>query len=645
MNKLPLVIAVTSAFVFTAPFAQAAGLVAKQLAGPASEFASMQPQDPSASAIQSKAALLPISFTQDKSGQPTWSGKLPVENGRSRVLVFAPDGENWNLSLTSPNGGNEKAASSMAREVRNAEFGIEKASHAARYYSFDSLTAGEWQIKLRADKPSRGGFLLIEGDARTELSSYQTHRKQWVGERQQIASLLTFAEEEGVPKLGRDAGTVDSAILRVTSPDGVISQYRMHDDGLHGDGLADDGVFGGDFAAEKAGQYLAQVIVEGSDALGQPIIRSAEHVVPVVERSLRLAASKSSAVSSQPGRLAISLPVSSDKAGGHYRAYAEVWGVNQRGRDVPVAWVGGMVEVENGQLSLGFDERWVASSKAVAQFELRNLRIEDPDHFVTLASAKRLPLSLPAIKAAAVTNAQPDELMLMGPRPQSLAVQEKGVGKRLLLVHGYCSGGVWPASQFTTASTFLDTNQNRSHDQFARLLQTFGATWNSFGVVAHSQGGAASLHLYTYYWSGLDNATGSRLIQSVGTPYQGTNLAGILASLGSWFGVGCGTNDNLSYSGAASWLAGIPTWARGKVNFYTTAFRTTNWYTNDYCNFATDLVLSDPDEGTTEKAYGQLSSAINRGHTSGQCHTAGMRDPAQYNDATRNATMNTNASR
>lgn len=92
-------------------------------------------------------------------------------------------------------------------------------------------------------------------------------------------------------------------------------------------------------------------------------------------------------------------------------------------------------------------------------------------------------------------------------------MQAKGVGKRLLLVHGYCSGGVWPASQFSSASTFLDVNQNRSHDVFAQKIKAFGNTWNSYGVVAHSQGGAASLHLYTYYWSGLDNATGSRLIR------------------------------------------------------------------------------------------------------------------------------------
>ena len=135
------------------------------------------------------------------------------------------------------------------------------------------------------------------------------------------------------------------------------------------------------------------------------------------------------------------------------------------------------------------------------------------------------------------------------------------------------------------------------------------------------------------------------MIQSVGTPYQGTNLAGILATLGSWFGAGCGTNANLSYSGAASWMAGIPTASRAKVNYYTTSFRLTNWWTNDYCHSATDLVLSDPEDGTTEQAYGQLPGASNRGHVTGQCHTSGMRDPAQTADTARNASMSTNAAR
>lgn len=320
-------------------------------------------------------------------------------------------------------------------------------------------------------------------------------------------------------------------------------------------------------------------------------------------------------------------------------------GRDAAGTPAPVAWVGGMSTPAEGKLSLGFDPRWVQRAGAMAPFELRNLRIEDPDHFITLASAKRLALDLPPIAPkAAGKEIVIDDAMRMGPRPMSMA-REKGVGKRLLLVHGYCSGGVWPAAQFGTASTFLDVNQSRSNDQFAQRIKTFGNTWNSYGIVAHSQGGMASLHLYNYYWSGLDNATGNRLIQSVGTPYKGTNLAGILATLGSWFGVGCGTNDNLTYSGASSWLAGISTASRAKANYYTTAFRTTNWYTNDYCQVATDLVLSDPEDGTTEQVNGQLSGGVNRGHTTGQCHTSGMRDPAQYNDTSRNATMNSNAAR
>ncbi|MCB1034776.1 MAG: conditioned medium factor, partial [Acidobacteria bacterium] len=163
-------------------------------------------------------------------------------------------------------------------------------------------------------------------------------------------------------------------------------------------------------------------------------------------------------------------------------------------------------------------------------------------------------------------------------------------------------------------------------------------------IVAHSQGGAASLHLYTYYWSGLDNASGPRLIQSVGTPYQGTSLAGNLAILGQIFGAGCGTNYDLTYDGASAWLSNIPTWARNQVWYHTTSF-TDRWWAYDYCNLATDLFLSDPEDGVVEKSKGQLSSGHNLGHKTGWCHTDGMRDPSQVRDSSRNSNMNANAAR
>lgn len=619
-------------------------LIPKQLAGPPEDFAQMAPRDPAEATIHSRSALIPVTLEQDKSGQPRWLGSLPVESGRARFLVFSGGHDQWDVGLVSPTGGMEKSAASLARSAKPAEFGLELAAHAADYYALDGIAEGEWTISLSAKSGApRRGFVLIEGDAGTELASHLAHGRQLVGERIGVVAQLTATDGNEKVLFGPDAGRIDRASLRITAPDGSERYEPMYDDGLHADGLAGDGLFGGDFLAAQGGQYLAQVLVHGSNRDGKAVVRSAEHVVPVVESSLEVRGVAAVGKAAGASRVSVEVPVAASKKGQHYRAYAEVWGHDAQGNAIPVAWIGGMTTPAGGKLGLGLDTRWVQRAGAQAPYELRNLRIEDPDYFVSVADSKRLALSLPPVPAGSKAIVI-DDTMRMGPRPLAKAVS-KGVGQRLLLVHGYCSGGVWPTSHFSNASTFLDANKNRTHDQFAQLIKSFGNTWNSYGIVAHSQGGAAALHLYNYYWSGLDYATGNRLIQSVGTPYKGTNLAGILATLGSWFGVGCGTNANLSYSGASSWLAGIANSSRAKVNYYTTAFRTTNWYTNDYCNFATDLVLSDPEDGTTEQVNGQLPGAVNRGHTTGQCHTAGMRDPAQYQDASRNATMNSNAAR
>ena len=644
-----LSVSVLSALLLAAPLSAKESAVsdapiAKQLAGPPSEIASMRAADPVDATIHSKSALLPVRFSDAKSGERVWQGRLPVENGKLRFLVFSGNDTGWQVDLTTPSG-REIPAASLAKSARRTGFGLDEARVPVSQYDFDGLQNGQWTLKLRGAPGANDGFVLIEGDEATELASYQTHKRQLVGERLGVTALLTGTRADDSVLLGKAAGRIDSAVLRVTGPDGGIATYGMFDDGLHADGAAGDGLFGGDFPAKVAGDHLAQVEIRGTNLRGQGFVRTAEHLLPVVESTLQFSAAKAAARASGESRLNIAIPVTAAKRDQHYRAIGEIWGTNAKGEAIPVAWLGGMVSPRDGALNLGFDERWVIKAGAQAPFEVRNLRIEDPDHFITVASAAKLALDLSAPRSKAKpADIVVDEVMTMGPRPAAEKVA-KGVGKRLILVHGYCSGGVWPQSQFATSSTFLDVNQNRSHDQFAIRIRDFGATWNSFGTVAHSQGGAASLHLYTYYWSGLDNATGSRLIQSVGTPYKGTNLSGILATVGNWFGVACGSNSNMTYSGASSWLAGIPNSSRAKVNYYTTSFKTTNWYTNDYCQFATDLVLSDPEDGTTEQVNGQLPGATNRGHVTGQCHTSGMRDPAQYNDSGRNATMNSNAAR
>ena len=216
----------------------------------------------------------------------------------------------------------------------------------------------------------------------------------------------------------------------------------------------------------------------------------------------------------------------------------------------------------------------------------------------------------------------------------------------------------WPSSHFDDDVAFVDPDRRRnlggtagvnnwSNDEFAVKIKNFADNNGIYGcgIIAHSQGGLAALHLRARYHSCLDNASsGTRLIQSVGSPYQGTPLAAGIAALGEVFGAGCGSNNDLTPDGADTWLATIPTSARQDVYYYTTKFSDSGkWWVNDYCNFWSDLVLSDPEDGTVEDSKGQLPSGNNMGLTSGQCHTTGMTDDPQYEDQGRNTFMNNNA--
>jgi hypothetical protein len=621
----------------------------KQLAGPPSEFDAMRPVGISAAAIYSKSALISLTLSPDAQHGRSWSGVVPVENGHARFTLFSGHGASLRAELHGANGKTTTLSTDNASVGKNATLGMETATYHGDAYSLDAIHSGGLNLTVRSDgSGSQRGFLLVEGDPATRLVSYPSHNRQWVGQRMQIAAVLAHTNADGSTELGNAAGRIVHAELHVTAPDGTVREYPMFDDGRHGDALANDGVYGGEFDAQEVGDYIAQVEVESVGNNGERQLRTAEHIVPIVDAALKLSSSIAEGIAGTPGRFEISIPATETTDPGHYRAYAQVWGTDPKGDAVPVAWISGMTERSGSGFPLGLDERWITLAQAHAPFELRNVRIEDPDHFIALVSAAKLALTLPAIASASMTkalmtNLAPDDAMTFGLRPPHPLTA--GVGSRLLLVHGYCSNLVWPQSNFTNASSFLDADANRTNDQFARLILAFGSPWHDYGIVAHSQGGLASLHLYTYYWSGLDYVTsGSRLIQSVGSPYQGTNIAGILATIGSWFGEGCGSNSDLTYSGAAAWLAGIPTAERAKVNFYTTGYND-SWFSFDYCNLISDLVLDDPNDGVTETAMDQLPGGVSRGHTVGECHTTGMGDPAQYLDSSRNAIMNSNAAR
>ncbi len=483
---------------------------------------------------------------------------------------------------------------------------------------------------------------MVTDDSPYRLYSYVDTLQTLVGRNIGVfANVFDNSENSELVDRTSTEGFIRSVEGEIRNPNGTIQKLTFSSD--------DNGLFGGRFVPQTAGQYQIHLRVRGVSPKGEEFIRTSEQLIQVLGDNVRFGTSGYTTLLDDT-RLEVNISSNGLPSGRKVIAFGEVWARTADGNETPVAWISGMTIAEGRgmrtNLPIVLDGRWLALANAKDSFELRNVRIQDPDSFVTIATSNKIELSVSAIpESVAGFRGEITEEMRTGKRPEGLNT-DNAVGGKLMLVHGYCSGGnSFTLSNFSNYIVFNDPNKNRTHDQFANLIKNFGASYPSFGIVAHSQGGAASLHLYTYYWSGLDSATGgSRLIQSVGTPYQGTALAGNLAALGSIFGAGCGTNNNLTYSGAASWLAGIPSWARAKVSYSTTSFKDV-WYRYDYCNLATDLFLSDPDDGVVERDYAQLPGAINRGHKTGWCHTTSMRDPGQTTDSSRNADMNANAAR
>ncbi|WP_101097590.1 choice-of-anchor X domain-containing protein, partial [Xanthomonas citri] len=477
MPKPSLLSLLCSLSLLSGPLA-AAELQPKQLAGPPEEFAQMRAPDPAESAILSKSALLPVELAP--AGQSArWQGSLPVENGHLRFMVLSGD-QAWDAAVAAPQlAGARAAAVATPLHAQRTLLGTAEHGTSGMRYAVESARNGAWSLTLQSASPvAQRGYVLMEGDARTQLASYLRERQQQVGQSLTLNALLSGNDARGATLLTAQAGTIDQASLRVIDPQGGVRSLPMADDGKHDDGAAGDGVYGGTFQPTSEGTWIAQVIVHGHDQAGQPFVRTSEHVVPVVDTSLRLLGNALGARAAEGTRLTIALPVAArGNAPSHYRVFGQVWGTDAKGKDVPVAWIGGMLTLQQGQLPLSLDERWIARAGARAPFTLRSLRIEDPDHYIPLVQAGALPLQLPALRRASVARAGTgiDESMRMGPRPTALAsamatAQPQAAGSQLVLVHGYCSNGVWPQAQFTNASTFLDAKQNRSNDQFAQRL-------------------------------------------------------------------------------------------------------------------------------------------------------------------------------
>lgn len=651
----------------------------KHVAVPAEQMEKQKLADAENKGVFSHSTMLPVyqsqsSSTQLKNNQIRQDINMQINLdglSNSPIILIGPQAEQWQMKVINPDGLKVYDESGPDSSILYSEsIAIGHQMFKGKKFIMQNPVAGAWSIKLSRNLSTAKlkenlqvaknselpeAYLMFKGDSDYQLYSFIDNNFTTQNSHLNlVAYMLEAKQEKGDRGLMLQKqplqGSLKQVHATITSPSKKIIRVRLNDAGIKGDKIAGDGLYSASVPTDEVGTYTSQVQVKGVRPDGIDFSRTVTDLYPVAVNSFSFNQTAASLTSTGPDSGILSVSVNRLADSDRVFLSAEIWGVDPKGNPKSAVWVGGVVspkESKSGtELQLDFDTRWLRRANIKAPFSLKAIRLQDVDNNVPLAELDSL-----AVKAdkniallKSLNTLVIDEKMLMGKKTVSDQIQLAAANPKLLLVHGYCSGQVWNTSNFSNSAEFKDYSQNRSHDQFAQQLINFGAAYDSYGIVAHSQGGAAALHLYSKYWSGLDYATGGRLIQSVGTPYQGTALAGNLALLGQIFGAGCGTNTDLTYNGAANWLATIPSWARSQVDYYTTSFNT-RWWAYDYCHIATDLFLSDPDDGTTEKWSGQLSGGINKGHKTGWCHTNGMRDTAQYKDSSRNASMSSRAAR
>jgi len=587
---------------------------------------------PEAGASVSRAAIESLHFRRGSAG---WEAALEVQPGSHGTLaLLSPAAARWKV-LAAPAGLplrhlDERTASLPQLELAGDFLpGFVLARRELR-----AVAGTGWNVRVVAARPEdldRGWALVTDGHdvrARGWLDAHGALR----GEPAAIVARL-----EGEPGVA-----VREAWLELDAGE-ASERIAMRDDGAHGDAQADDGLFGAWLPPTLVGEVVARAQLFGTTRRGERLQRTVPLAFVVHEPALALEGNATAtALDGEPIELAFGAHLLDTPRRLHVSA--EVWGTVE-GELAPVCWVSRMLDPEvrgrAATLRLRFDARWLELAGASGSLELRHVRVQDPDTCGVLAFSSHMDVDASRVvaRAASATLASSSALLAqntipVGPRPAFNS--ERPIQPGLVLAHGYCStGSIWPSAHFTQPKyVFLDPSANRSHDQFAQLIGSRAdlAGYSSFGIVAHSQGGCAALQLLTYYTSGLDHATGGRRIQSLATPYQGTPLA----SLGFFT---CGTNSNLTPSGASTWLAGIPTWARAEVSYWTTA------NSGSACNALAAILLADPEDGTVERTRGQLTGANSMGHVAGWCHTTGMSQPAGYLDASRNTQMNAAAAR
>jgi hypothetical protein len=608
----------------------------KNLQGPPEEFNDHRLPNPSSATITSDSSLLAINLKKEEDGNIRWIGKIPIDSTKTVTMsLISPHVDKMTLEIIS-----DHVTTQMIEET-SSSFGMGENTFPAKSYMFKDVSIGTWEVKIELkgdwkESTEPNVFLLTSYDSPYRLSTHQLTYETIISRNIGVVAQLSH-NDVGTP-IPSETLSVE---LDVRLPDGTFEVIRMHDDGLHNDGAAHDGVYGASLQATEEGVYTTQVVLQAKD-----IFRTAQNTIAVVKDKMTLVDTSVIEMKANEEMVTVKLlAIAKDSSviGSKFKVYSEVWAGTK-----PIAWVSGMSIAERISdnmvaLPLKMSIKWIQRANVQTlsdKFVLRNAYVQDVEHSIPLST---ISISNAIVKTPNMTLNQHSiqfdgtitESMLLGLRPTNLQKSNTNGSHKTLLVHGYCAGGPpFPSIDFTDTLVLEDFQKARTNDEFAEIIGKLGAQADSFSIVSHSQGGLASLHLATFYWSNQDLSTAERPLQSVGSPYRGSALAGTIASIGYVFGVKCGSVYELTRDGSALWLATIPMERRKYVWYATTVYP--SW---SYCNLLANAVLSWPNDGVTEFEFSNLDGAHNVGNKVNWCHSPNMHYPPQGTDKERNTLM------
>ena len=658
----------------------------KRLAGPPEEFETKRIPNPSNFPVIESAGVDTITLTSNKRTNGIYyaSTIFYVDTDNFEFALVSEIYQNLKLILLDPNMNEVPYNISIQPIV----FGPGVAMPSL-FISINNTLLGNYTLLIEAYNVTGDNLdimLAWENNPKLQMKSYLQSFIITIN-----SNVTIYAELISVQGNKRQIFDVSikDAVIEVLDPTGDQFDIPMNDNGLNGDSVAGDNIWTGQLKVDESGNYIfspsflgtyLSSTYNGVKQVSQLYFqRTVGHLITVSNANLVIH-EKVKVIKLSPDVLGIIMYIKNNNGmNNQYRAYTELYGYDNCGDLIPVAWLGGIYDllplkcsnrtnckfpvVYEGKMTLELDKNWTKRVNICDGVFLKNTYLADINTSYPVVTYKSKNDTFIKFDDDIINelcsqewNIRVSQVMREGKNPY---VKDKSQVKKtgLVMLPGYCASvNPWLASsaQFTDAYYFPDTYINLPNIEYANQVLNWvnQLKLDSFGIIAHSQGGLVALTIMNYYFTPLNEAKNFNdskptvYIQSIGSPYQGTPLADNAASIEYFFGAGCGANSDLSITGTANWITGISQFAIQRVFYYTTTGSPDPEFK---CNFVTDLFLEDFNDGITELSHALLPDfnvgKRYMGNSYRECHTTDMNYPAQYLNTNRNSIMNASAAR